>query len=84
MDFANKNMLGYEGSPDIIVTHRFSPFNDNGGRWLETLGDPVAKVFGYTIYANSDNASLPSPKDVLIDAEIYRFSLEKWVSLTWY
>lgn len=81
-DFASSNMLGYEGTPDIILTHRFSPFNDAGIKWVEMLGDPAMRIFGYSVYTYSSSEPLPSPQDVLIDAQLHRFSLERSVSLT--
>ncbi len=84
VDFAFINMERFEGDPDLIITHRFSPFNAAGHQWLQTLGAPVEKVSGYTFYAYSGANPVPPLDEILLDPELYRFSLERWVSLTWY
>lgn len=83
-DYANQNTR-IAGRPNYLLTHRFSAFNDAGGRWLETLGAPIYQTQGYSVFSVPEDLQVPPPmNEILIDSQLYRFSLERWVSLTWY
>ena len=71
-------------APGYFVTHRFSALNDAGQAWVETLGEPAYEAYGYRIYAMPDGVALPEPEEVLIDPQLYRFTLERIASLTWF
>lgn len=68
--------------PDLFIVHRFSPFNDQGRAWLETLGTPVAQIKGYTVFPFPDNATIPENDSIILEMQLYRFGPEKWLSLT--
>jgi hypothetical protein len=80
IDFRRANDV--ETRPDFMITHRFSGLNQTGDAWYSTLGEPVATVGGYTVYALPTATDIPNINSVLLPNELYRFTLTKVVSLT--
>lgn len=79
---ADDRQLGMH--PDYFLVHRFSPLNQTGYAWLETLGAPVQVIRGYTLYDVPQAVELPDPVTVVLDPQLYRFTLPNRLSLTWY
>ena len=84
IDYARASEAQAQMHPDYFLVHRFSPLNLKGQAWVETLGDPAWEIRGYTLYKMPEGIALPPAKDVVLDSQLYRFSLEKNLSLTWY
>ncbi|MEO1362185.1 MAG: hypothetical protein AAFU86_00225 [Pseudomonadota bacterium] len=68
--------------PDYIITHRFSQLNDAGQAWLNSLGKPIQKIKGYSIYELPDAVNLPESETVILSTQLYRFGPERQLSLT--
>lgn len=84
IDYARADETQAGMQPDYFLVHRFSPLNETGHAWLETLGSPVKKIRGYRLYTVPESVVLPDPDSVVIDAQLYRFTLPNRLSLTWY
>lgn len=84
IDYARATEAQAQMQPDFFLVHRFSPLNEAGYAWLDTLGEPARTIKGYTVYTFPDATALPDPEEVTLDNQLYRFTLVKNLSLSGY
>lgn len=82
---AERDIFDYSGSarpefaPDVILVHRFSPLNSQGEAFIATLEPALAEIKGYRVF---EVPEIHDMEPLMVSAQLYRFSLSKWASLT--
>lgn len=69
---------------DLLLVHKFSPISAPGRAWIETLGKPLEKIGGYSVYSLAEAPPPPSAEVFIITSDLYRFGPARWLSLTGY